>query len=375
MNKMINYTSQLLSKPQDEVNRKILEMPALILDQKDKINELVEDPLAVEREGVMINHWTLEERNIFSKKLAAFEKDFQKITSFLDHKTTADCVELYYKDHKTNCLQKDKKMMGCKSRKSKTSTSTMKGLGNHKANVDSQKKLIKTPAMVCGAAVNQRTRSRRLHLWRKYDESERVAVDALIDMCDFLSPEATKHEEKAAFLQAVSSFGKDLRMILRHVGTKSKDWCKKFFIKGQKSHRLDLMRHRLENIGSLLNEIDIGMSTYTNDAHIVEGDSAADNDKLDTKTNDDQPSSAANSSRDKSKPMEARNLSTNFKESVIGNDKSGTKTNDEQSSSGTNLSHDKSKPVEARNRSADFNESREINREFDHQDKTIISNT
>ena len=73
--------------------------------------------------------------------------------------------------------------------------------------------------------------------------------------------------------------------------------------------------------------------------------------------------------------MEARNLSTNFKESVIGNDKSGTKTNDEQSSSGTNLSHDKSKSVEARNRSADLNESKEINREFDHQDKTIISNT
>ena len=36
--------------------------------------------------------------------------------------------------------------------------------------------------------------------------------------------------EKAAFLQAVSSFGKDFRMILRHVGTKSKDRCKKYFI-------------------------------------------------------------------------------------------------------------------------------------------------
>ena len=111
-------------------------MPALILDQKDKMfsmfnssNELVEDPLAVEREGAMINRWTLEVGNIFSEKLAAFEKDFQKIASFLDHKTTADCVELYYKDHKPNCLEKDKKMMGCKSRKSKTSITTMKGLG------------------------------------------------------------------------------------------------------------------------------------------------------------------------------------------------------------------------------------------------------
>ncbi|KAG4930871.1 hypothetical protein JHK84_047855 [Glycine max] len=180
--------------------------------------------------------------------------------------------------------------------------------------------------------------------------------------------------EKAAFLQAVSSFDEDFRMIARHVGAKSKDQCKKFFIKGQKSHRLDLMRHILENIGSLLNEINLGMSTDTNDAHIVEADSVTDNDKLGTKTIDDQPSFVVNSSRDKSKPMEARNLSTNFKELVIGNDKSGTKTNDEQSSFDMNSSHDKSKSVEAKNRSADLNESKEINREFDHQDKTIISN-
>ena len=57
-------------------------------------------------------------------------------------------------------------------------------------------------------------------------------------------------------------------MILRHVGTKSKDRCKKFFIKGQKSHRLDLMRHRLENIGSLLNEVNLSSTTNTNYAQV-----------------------------------------------------------------------------------------------------------
>ena len=79
----INYTSQLLSKPQYEVNRKILKMPALILDQKDKMfsmfnssNELVEDPLAVERERAMINCWTSEERKTFREKFAAFGKYF-----------------------------------------------------------------------------------------------------------------------------------------------------------------------------------------------------------------------------------------------------------------------------------------------------------
>ena len=40
-------------------------------------NELVEDPLAVERERTMINCWTSQERKIFSEKFAAFGKDFK----------------------------------------------------------------------------------------------------------------------------------------------------------------------------------------------------------------------------------------------------------------------------------------------------------
>ncbi|KAG5097959.1 hypothetical protein JHK82_047813 [Glycine max] len=216
-------------------------------------NELVEDPLAIERERSMINCWTSEEKKIFSEKFAAFGKDFQKIASFLDLK---------------------------KSGKKR----------NHKENVNSQKKLVEAPASAHDTTANRRTRLGRLLLWRKSDESDRVAVDALIDMCDSLS------------LEAVSSFGEDFRMIARHVGTKSKGQCKKFFIK----------------------------------------DLVTNNDKLGTKMNDEQPSYAAKSSRDKSKPLEARNLSVDFKEAAICNNKSGTKTNNEQPSSATNSSHCKS---------------------------------
>ena len=92
-------------------------------------------------------------------------------------------------------------------------------------------------------------------------------------------------------------------MIAQHIGTQSKDQCKKFFIMGHKSHRLDPIHHRLENIGSLLNEVNLSSSTNTNYAHVGEADSVIDNDKSGTKTNDGQPSSVMNSSRDKSKPM------------------------------------------------------------------------
>ncbi|KAE8712131.1 Duplicated homeodomain-like superfamily protein isoform 2 [Hibiscus syriacus] len=90
-------------------------MPALILDEKEKkvsrfisSNGLVEDPFTIEKERALINPWTSEEKEIFIDKLAAFGKDFRKIASFLDHKTTADCVELYYKNHNSECFEKTK---------------------------------------------------------------------------------------------------------------------------------------------------------------------------------------------------------------------------------------------------------------------------
>ncbi|XP_044461747.1 uncharacterized protein LOC123193044 isoform X2 [Mangifera indica] len=113
---IINFTSKLLSDSQIKVYRDFLKMPALISDKKEKMvsrfissNGLVEDPCAVEKERAMINPWTVEEREIFMDKLATFGKDFRKIASFLDYKTTADCVEFYYKNRKSDCFEKIKK--------------------------------------------------------------------------------------------------------------------------------------------------------------------------------------------------------------------------------------------------------------------------
>ncbi|XP_031279817.1 uncharacterized protein LOC116138238 isoform X1 [Pistacia vera] len=113
---IINFTSKLLSDSQIKVYRDSLKMPTLILDKKEKMvsrfissNGLVEDPCAVEKERAMINPWTVEEREIFMDKLATVGKDFRKIATFLDYKTTADCVEFYYKNHKSDCFEKIKK--------------------------------------------------------------------------------------------------------------------------------------------------------------------------------------------------------------------------------------------------------------------------
>ncbi|KAL6980385.1 hypothetical protein U1Q18_022027 [Sarracenia purpurea var. burkii] len=109
------FISKLLSDSKVKGYRNSLKMPALILDKREMIsrfisnNGLVEDPYAVEKEKVMINPWTTEEKKIFMDKFATFGKEFGKIASFLHHKTTADCIQFYYKNHRSDCFVKIKK--------------------------------------------------------------------------------------------------------------------------------------------------------------------------------------------------------------------------------------------------------------------------
>jgi len=47
------------------------------------------------------NIWTPRERRIFLEKYQQFPKDFTKIASFLEHRSTADCLVFYYKNQKS----------------------------------------------------------------------------------------------------------------------------------------------------------------------------------------------------------------------------------------------------------------------------------
>ncbi|KVI09746.1 uncharacterized protein LOC112510223 isoform X2 [Cynara cardunculus var. scolymus] len=113
---IIDYASKLLSDSHVRVHRNTLKMPSLILDKRERAtsrfisdNGLVENPCDVELERSVINPWTSEEKEIFLDKFSLFGKDFRSIASFLEHKTVADCVEFYYKNHKSDRFQKTKK--------------------------------------------------------------------------------------------------------------------------------------------------------------------------------------------------------------------------------------------------------------------------
>lgn len=418
---MIDFTSKLLSESQIKVQRSTLKMPALVLDGKEKMismfvssNGLVQDPFAIEKERAMINPWTPEEREVFLEKFAAFGKDFRKIASFLDHKTTADCVEFYYKNHKSDCFAKLKKQDVGKLGKSFLAKTDLVASGkkwNRELNASSLDILSAASLMADGIAGNKKMRagnsllggygkvktSRVEDFMEKSssfdilgDERETAAAaDVLAGICGSLSSEAMSScitssvdpvdgnrdrkflkvnplykppmtpditqdvddetcsdescgemdptdwtdDEKAAFLQAVSSFGKDFAKIARCVGTRSQEQCKVFFSKGRKCLGLDLMRPIPENVGSPVNDDANGRESDTDDACVVETGSA------------------------------------------VGTDKSGTKTDEDLPLYGMNTYHDETNPVEARNLSADLNESKDINGAEELEDANAVSDT
>ncbi|XP_038889121.1 uncharacterized protein LOC120079017 isoform X2 [Benincasa hispida] len=213
---ILKHMSMQLSTPQIKQYRRTLKMPALVLDQKDKMgsrfisnNGLVENPCAVEKERTMVNPWTSEEKDVFLEKLECFGKDFGRIASFLDHKTTADCVEFYYKNHKSDCFEKTKKLEFGKKAKSSTSNYLMTTgkKWNPETNAASLDVLGAASAMTARAHKYSSSRSggRTAYHTTQFDddlserakafhsfgnEREKVAADVLAGICGSLSSEA-----------------------------------------------------------------------------------------------------------------------------------------------------------------------------------------
>ncbi|KAM1268876.1 hypothetical protein ACFX13_001181 [Malus domestica] len=221
----INFTNKLLSDSQVKLYRNSLKMPALILDKKEKMatrfvssNGLVEDPCAVEKERALMNPWMPEEKELFIQKLTIYGKDFRKIASFLDHKTTADCVEFYYKNHKSDCFKKAKKKPDLAKQEKSSANTYLISNGKkwnremHAASLDILGAASEIAAHAESSTRNRQTYSRRLILGGykntntshgddtmverpcSFDtfgnERETAAADVLAGICGSISSEA-----------------------------------------------------------------------------------------------------------------------------------------------------------------------------------------
>lgn len=62
----------------------------------DGASLLISDPIAEHHAARTINPWLNEEKLTFLDKYLAYPKNFRKIASFLEHKTTSDCSRFYF---------------------------------------------------------------------------------------------------------------------------------------------------------------------------------------------------------------------------------------------------------------------------------------
>ncbi|CAI0442823.1 unnamed protein product [Linum tenue] len=359
----LKFISKLLADCNVKAYRDNLKMPAQILDDKEKIasrfisgNGLVEDPCAVERERAMINPWTQEEREVFIDKLASCGKDFTKIASFLEHKTTADCVEFYYKNHKSDSFRKIKKnkqsksltnyLMSSSSQKwnrEMTAAAPLDVLGTASVMTDSDRGMVSrkkhsTKILIRGynsnnckilrdgdsissersnnydAVVNERETAAAADVLagisgsmsscittsadrgegfhernaRKRGSGNRNIRPSLTDVTHSADEEETcsddscgemnatadwTDEEKAAFVQAVSLYGKDFASISRGVRTRSEAQCKVFFSKTKKCLGLDQIHSGRVTVGPSLSEDANGGGSDIEDACAIENGS------------------------------------------------------------------------------------------------------
>ncbi|KAL8193208.1 hypothetical protein R6Q57_027112 [Mikania cordata] len=285
---VVEYVKRLLLNSRVKTYRDVLKMPTFILDKRERIgtrffsdNGLMENPIDVEKERSIVNSWTEEDRQVFLDKYALFGKNFRKIASFFQHKTVADCVEFYYKNHKSEQFQKTKsnskfaKGKSCNTNTNNMYLVTSGKRPNRESGAPSLDMLGAASAMV--ANVDDRSNNLAIYC----NEQETAAADVLAGICGSISSEALgscitssvdyqkfgrstlngvdeeicsddscgeemnssiwTDEERSRFIKAVKSYGKDFCKISRCMGSRSSDQCKVFFSKVKKCFGLDVI--------------------------------------------------------------------------------------------------------------------------------------
>ncbi|CAM8970899.1 unnamed protein product [Rhodiola kirilowii] len=285
-----SLTSKLLSDCHVTVYKEELKMPSLILDEKEKqmssfvsYNALVEDPVAMEKERALVNPWTPDEKETFLDKLALFGKDFRKIASYLDHKTTADCVEFYYKNHKAPIFERTRKKAVRSGTQSKPIANVAYMLtSGDKWNQESaaadvlagiSSSLSSEAISPCVSSsfnhgdVHRQWKRKKVGGKRKRNWTQEVAQNneetCSGESCgemDFSALDWTD-EEKHMLLQAVMLYGNNFEMVSKYVKTRYSAECKAFYSKVKKRIGSNQTANSINASGKSPQDIDVRLAT------------------------------------------------------------------------------------------------------------------
>lgn len=211
----------------------IATIPPMIVDPRQPKfidnNGLVKDPLYFEKEKKLSIVWTEEEKDIFLKKFILYQKNFSKIASFLENKTTENVILYYYMNKKTLDLkrilrdQQSKKRAG---RKPLGPTTTSNNLPRELQNliISPNSNFWDSPTARRNIRTNETT-------------DDRQARPSILGASE---PETRwTDSERDSFLEALQKYGKDFKSISQHLGTKNQFQCKNYYHNYKKKLNLD----------------------------------------------------------------------------------------------------------------------------------------
>ena len=257
-----------------EALKSIIKLPPQVLDPEERRlsafrsrNALVEDPLAEKEALKLVRPWTETEKKIFHEKFASFGKNFKRIATHIDGRTTSDCVVYYYQRQKTDDGFKGRRRALAKKKRAYAEAKKMTGgawsnnaasqaqqAAQQRAQREAQRREIEDQQEAeRKARAEKRKAARQGGKTPKSAKKSKVAEPEPASDDDDSKPisrsasEAdlsTKGQswtapEKKAFLAALAEHGKDFKAIAAAVGSKSQTAAKAYFGKHKKSLGLE----------------------------------------------------------------------------------------------------------------------------------------
>jgi len=177
----------------------LVKLPAQILDPEDarfgaftaNRNALVEDPKA---ELELLKHtrpWAEWEKKIFHEKFASYGKNFKRVATFIDGRTTAECVTYYYQRQKTDDGFKSRRRAQAKKRRAYAEAKRMTGGAWSGPGGPSA-------GGMSAAALAKASREREAELRAAEEERKGRSAEARQERAALAAAEKKKAKEKAA---------------------------------------------------------------------------------------------------------------------------------------------------------------------------------
>jgi len=249
-------------------DRKSARIPPMILSSLDKYNEryinynqLVEDPKKDLDEYNSYFNWTEEEKKIFRNKLIQYGKNFTKIAEFLEFKSTANCVQYYYREKSKEGFKKmlkraatgnhGKRRRNANGPRRKTNkvqqsdpirekelAKRRKERENSQLDEDDsyqiKRKKIKNNGIDNEKYVSKKSKNRRTSHPpsgdEDFDETSQPHYEEVARWTE---------EDKNKALEALKLYGRDFASVSQMVGTKTEDQCRNFYHNYKRKLHLD----------------------------------------------------------------------------------------------------------------------------------------